>query len=280
MLSSREFRCVAAVALCFAKAAAANPIIVGVGGEVDTADSRSLSLFTEVGIGDDTWVSAAFGWTDSDREVVDITTKYADIAIDHHFRPLGFRLSAAYWGDDDLLDSNDLRASLYLRGDKGSLALELQRRQFDLTIGAGILLDRVVVEFEADGIGFSGSLPLNERLTVYANAMDYDYSRDIRIQPNVDTLRLFSRSRLSMINSLVDYRASAGLDISFGLKSLDLRIARWRTEVDQGDVDSISLGLLLPASNSADAEVRLAYDDSENFGGATVLSVFFYLFDD
>lgn len=268
------------VALAVAGAARANPIIIGVGGEVDTADSRAFSLFTDIGLTDDTWVSGSVAWTDTDREFFDITTKYADIGLDHNFKPVGFRVAAAYWGDQGLLESNDVRGSLYLRGDKGSISFEYEYRQFDLTVGSDFLQDPVEVEFDADGIGFSASLPVNDRLTLYASGMDYEYSRDIRLQPNTDILRAFSRSRLSMINSLIDYRAGIGVDLAFGLRHVDLRFARWRTEVDQGDIDSISAGLLMPAGRSADIEFRLAYDDSENFGGATVLSVFFYLFDD
>ena len=85
-------------------------------------------------------------------------------------------------------------------------------------------------------------------------------------------------SRLSIVNSLVDARVSAGVEFSFGNRSLDLRFARWRTEVDQGDIDSIGIGFLTPISDAADIEIRAAYDDSDNFGGATVLSFFLYLY--
>ena len=260
--------------------AAANPLIVGLGAEVDDADNLAYSLFADVGLLDDTWLSASLARTESDRGAFDLSTLYADIGIDHHFKPVGVRLGAAYWGDDDLLDSRDIRGSVYLRGEKGSVSVDYQRRNFDLTIGGGMARNPVSVDFSADGIGLSASMPLNERFRIYAGGMDYDYSRNIRIQPNVDTLRLFGRSRLSLVNSLVDFRASAGLEISFGLRSLDFRVARWRTEVDQGDIDSYGVGFLMPAGDAADIELRVAYDDSENFGGATVFSFFLYLFDD
>lgn len=262
--------------MLFAGASAANPLIVGFGAEGDSADSRAYSFFTDIGLTDNTWITGSVARTDTDRQFFDLKTQYADLGIDHFFKPVGIRLSAAYWGDENLLESNDIRGALYLRGERGSIAFEYQRRDFDLTIGA----DSFVVEFAADGFGLTASLPINERLTVYASGMDFEYSRDIRIQPNVDTLRIFSASRLSMVNSLIDYRASVGLDIEFGHHRLDFRIARWRTEVDQGDIDSYAIGFLTPAADVADIEFRLAYDDSENFGGATVFSVFFYIFDE
>ena len=72
----------------------------------------------------------------------------------------------------------------------------------------------------------------------------------------------------------------AGIDLAFGSRHVDFRFARWRTEVDQGDIDSYGVGFLTPAGPAADIEFRLAYDDSETFGGATVFSVFLYLFDE
>ncbi len=278
--SSRSWFFATTVAAVFAALdpAAANPLIVGLGAEVDDADNRAYSLFADVGLLDETWLSASLARTESDRGSFDLSTLYADIGIDHHFKPLGVRLGAAYWGDDDLLDSRDLRGSLYLRGEAGSVSVDYQRRNFDLTIGDGNRRERATVDFSADGIGVSASMPLNERFRIYASGMDYDYSRNIRIQPNVDTLRFFGRSRLSLVNSLVDFRASAGLEIAFGLRRLDFRFARWRTEVDRGDIDSYGIGFLTPAGDAADIELRLAYDDSENFGGATVFSFFLYLF--
>ena len=274
------FASTAAAAFAVLNPAAANPLVVGLGAEVDDADNLAYSLFADVGLLDETWLSASLARTESDRGSFDLSTLYADIGIDHHFKPLGVRLGAAYWGDDDLLDSKDIRGSVYLRGEKGSVSVDYQRRNFELTIGGGIPRNPTTVDFSADGIGVSASMPLNERFRIYASGMDYDYSRNIRIQPNVDTLRFFGRSRLSLVNSLVDFRASAGLEISFGLRSLDFRFARWRTEVDRGDIDSYGIGFLMPAGDAADIELRLAYDDSENFGGATVFSFFLYLFDE
>ncbi len=259
---------------------AANPIIIGLGAEGDTADSRAFTVFTDIGLTDDTWISGSVGRTDTDRDLFDLTTLYADVGIDHHFDPVGIRLTGAYWGDEDLLESKDVRGAIYLRGERGSVSAEFERRNFDLTVDLPLLDAPLTVDFSADGIGLSGTFELDDRVSLYAGGMDYDYSRDIRIQPNVDTLRFFSLSRLSMVNSLVDFRASVGLDVEIGQSRLDFRIARWRTEVDQGEIDSYAVGFLTPAGNATDVEFRLAYDDSENFGGATVFSVFIYLFDE
>ena len=257
----------------------ANPVVVGIGAEADDANSRLVTVFTDIGLTEKTWLSGSFARTDTEREVFDLTTYSADVAIDHHFNPLGVRLGVGYWGDDDLLESNDVSASFYYRGETGSASLELERRDFDLTVNR-ILFDPLTVGFRADGVGLSASYALTDRVRLFGSVMDYEYSRDLRIQPNVDTLRFFGLSRLSIVNSLVDQRASVGLDFSIGSRSLDVRYARWRTEVDRGTIDSIGFGFLTPGGSDADLELRLTYDDSENFGGATVFSVFLYLYDE
>ena len=108
--------------------------------------------------------------------------------------------------------------------------------------------------------------------------MVYDYSRNLRIQQDIDVLAFISRSRLGMINSLVDNRYSTGLEYRFGLQSIDLNVGRWQTAIDGGSVDSLSVGFLTPVSDRLDAEVRLSYDDSEIYGETRALSIYIYYF--
>ena len=101
------------VALSTADPVAANPIVIGIGAETDDADSRAYSLFTDIGLTDDTWLSASVARTDTDRELFDISTQYADIGIDHHFKPFGVPLRGGYRGDDDLRHTAVDSVSLY-----------------------------------------------------------------------------------------------------------------------------------------------------------------------
>jgi hypothetical protein len=117
-----------------------------------------------------------------------------------------------------------------------------------------------------------------DRLVFRLSGMFYEYSRDIRIQPDIDALRFLSASRLSLINSLLDYRLNAGVEYRFGLRSVNFSVGRWKTAVDQGKVDSFGVGFLTPMSNRTDIEFRLSFDDSENFGNTTALTVYLYYF--
>ena len=88
--------------------------IVSLGAEADNADGTAGSLAVSVGVTKNTWISSAVAKSSVDlsREM-NIDTLYGDVGIDHWFEPLGFRLSFAYWGDSDILDSDDTRAALY-----------------------------------------------------------------------------------------------------------------------------------------------------------------------
>jgi hypothetical protein len=259
-------------------AADSDGYILGFGGEADTAGGRAVAVFGDVGVTKDTWLSAFLARTRTGNGPTSLDTDLADVAIDHWFRPLGIRLGVAYWGDDEVLDSGDLRASIYFRNDALSVSADYERRNFDLTFGTNVLPRPRVAEFHGDGYGAKARFAVGDATSFSFSGMGYHYSRNINLQPNIDVLRVFSTSRLGLMNSLLDYRFSAGIDRSLGLRIVDLRLERWQTAIDQGRVDSIGAGLLAPVNQFSDMEFRFAYDYSETFGKTITLSVFYYFF--
>ena len=270
---------VAALVLAAASPATADHVI-SLGLEADTEESKAVSLLGSFAVADETWVTGSVSRSRSEGQVFDIETWFFDLGVDHYFGPLGVRAGVGYWGESELLDSNDLRAALYWKNDRASLSLDYERRAFDLTVRS-LLLDRPRrVEFDADGIGLSARARLTDTVSVYANGMHFDYSRDISLEPNVDVLRFFALSRLSTYNSLIENRLSAGVEFSFGSRVVDVRAASWETAVFGDRVDSLGVGLLMPIGAASDLELRLETDDSDSAGRATVFSVFFYFYGD
>lgn len=253
--------------------------VLGIGADADTADGKSLTLFGDVSVGENTWLSALASVSQFDSRGVERNTLLADAALDHFFEPVGIRIGGTYWGDPDILDSRDLHGSLYVRGEPGSLALNFERRNFEFDLQSDLLRGRTV-SFDAIGWGLSSRLALNDDVDIFLSGMRYDYSRNLRIQPDIDILRYLASSRLSMINSLVDDRISVGLEYRWGLKTMDITAGRWQTAVDGADVDSVSIGYLTPVGERLDLELRLAVDESESFGHSTALSVYLYFFGD
>ncbi len=263
--------------VCNGSAIAAD-YILGFGAVADSEDGRAFTAFGDFGIRENTWLSATVGTTETESVVGGFSTTFADVGIDHYFKPFGIRISGAYWGDSKILDSEDVRAALYYRNDKASFSVDYERRNFDFVLQANLLRDAREAEFHADGWGMTNRMQIGDRTTFRLSGMVYDYSRDIRIQPEIDVLRFLSASRLSLINSLIDYRINAGVEFRFGLRSVDLSLGRWKTAVDQSKVDSYTIGFLTPMTDRTDFEIRLSFDDSESFGNTTALTVYLYYF--
>jgi len=258
---------------------AAGEFVIAGGAEVDSADGLAVALFGNVAVGDETWLSGSIARSRVDLELRDeLQTWYADIGVDHYFDPAGFRLGVAYWGDDDILDSVDLRASLYFRGDRGSLSFDYEYRDFELVLPRIGMLSRRRVNFDANGVGLGARLDLTDTIDLSVKGIAYDYSVDLRLDPNRDIVNLISVSRLSLINSLVDYRANIGLGIDFGFKRLEFDIAQWEGAVAGARTNSYSLRFLTPVGERNDIEFGIGYDDSESYGQVTIFSIFLYFY--
>lgn len=270
---------IATALLCLVCGSArADGYILGAGVALDTEDAIALTAFGDLAVRDDTWLSATVGTTETEAVIGGFETTFYDLGIDHYFDPVGIRLVGSYWGDADILDSDDFRVSLYYRDDIASFSANYERRDFDFIFGSILLQTRRKVEFHADGWGMTNRIRFGDSVTFHLGGMFYEYSRRIRIEPDIDVLRFLSASRLSLINSLIDYRVSAGVEYAFGLRSVDVSAGTWKTAVDQSKVDSWSIGFLTPMTDRTDIEFRLSFDDSENFGRTTALTAYLYYF--
>lgn len=252
--------------------------IIAVGAEGDSSDSLAFSAFADFGLTEKTWLSVTAAKAEAEGAISQLNTVYGDIGLDHYFDPIGIRIGAAYWGDDDILDSVDIRSSLYVRTKAVSIAAEYEKRNFDFLFNLEPLLDRRQVDFEADGYGLNFRATGGKRVSLYIRGMSYDYSVDLTRLQNISDLSFLSASRLSLANSLLNHRVDAGMDIKFGLKMLNLELGNRQTAIDAGGVDSFSVGFLFPASDASDIELRVGYDDSDIFGNTTILSFFWFFY--
>lgn len=281
------FRKLAIVFLCGAlligtmvgtASAEAGDFVFGAGAEADSEDGLSFGLIGDVGLGSDTWLSA--GVAHSDVEVPrqqEIDTWYADLGLDHFFDPVGVRVGAAYWGSSELLESSDVRASVYSRGESGTLSIDGEFRDFEFHFAPNDVLRRTTVGFDGTGLGLSGRIKVTDWLNLRAGGMRYEYSRNLTVA-NTDILDVVTVSRLSVLSSLVDWRASAGIGIDAGARQWQLDISRWRGIVDRSDNRGATVSFLTSMTRQSDIEVSLGYDDSDLYGGVTVLSVFVYFY--
>ena len=267
--------------LTASSAIAAEGHMVGGGVESDSDSGLSAALIGGIGFTGDTWLSA--GVAQSKVDLVsgrELETRYADIELDHHFDPIGIRIGAAYWGDSDVLESNDWRAAAYYRNDATTVSFEYEYRDFDFTIPSVDFLATRRVMFDADGFGLSLKFKTSENSSLRLRGMKYDYSVPFRPVDNVDAARLVSVTRLSLINSLVDHRASLSLNIDQGLKNWDIDISTWEGILDRSRTKSLTVRYLVPMTDGTDIELGVGYDDSELYGDVTFFSLFLFFYGD
>jgi len=255
----------------------AEGFVLGIGAEGDSSDGRAFSALGDFSVGGKSWISFTASAAETQGIIQDNQTVLGDLSFDHFFEPVGIRIGAAYWGNSDILDSRDINGSLYVRGKAGSLSANFEQRKFEFDLQSDLLQGRTA-KFSADGWGLSARLSLGERVNLYLGGMVYDYSRNLRIQPDIDVLAFISRSRLSMINNLIDDRFNVGVEFKFGLRSVDVTAGQWQTAIDGSTIDSYSIGFLTPLTDRTDAEIRFSYDESEVYGRTTAVSFYLYYF--
>jgi hypothetical protein len=253
--------------------------MLGGGIETDTAEGSSAALIAGVGISEKTWLSGSIAKSSlelSNRQGLD--SRFADIELDHHFDPVGIRVGAAYWGDPDVLESDDLRASLYFRNERLMLSADYEFRDFNFIIPSVDFLTRREFMFDADGIGVTARFQPSENTSLRIRGIKYDYSVPFRAIDSVDAARLLSVSRLSLINSLVDNRASVLLGVDKGDRRWEIDFSSWEGAIMRSRTNSITLRYLMPLTDKTDIEFGLGYDDSELYGGVTFLSLYLYFY--
>lgn len=258
--------------------AASDGYMIGGGVETDTDSATSVSIVGSVGLAKSTWLSGAVARSSSElgRRFRSETMLW-DVEFDHSFGPLGFRLGAGYWGDPDILESRDLRGSLYWQNDVATLSGEVESRRFQLTT-PGIRLPPREFPFDADGLGLSARFRLGDKLMLRFSGMKYDYSVNFRPVRGQDVIDLLSVSRQSLINSLVDSRAQVALAVNQGTKRWEFDLATSKSALVGDRTNSLTLRYLQPMSDTSDIEFSLGYDASDLYGSATFLSLYLYFY--
>lgn len=267
------------VLLLGGRAVAGEGYVLGGGVEADTEDGLAVSIIGEIGLTEQTWLSAALARNTAESPFrQNLDTWFADLGIDHWWKPLGVRAGVAYWGDNDTLDSTDLRTSLYWRGDKSSIAADYEHRDFSVLFPGTALFPGREADFAADGVGLSARFEVSETVSLGLSGIDYDYDVNLKLDTNRPLLQLLSFSRLSLINSLVDYRATATVGVDVGESSWQFDAATWKGEVDGSSSKSATVRYLTPISDRADVELSLGVDDSELYGNVTFFSVYVFFY--
>jgi len=252
-----------------------------IGGRVDTdsADGIAALVFGDIALSDKTNVYGSYGKSSVPLpRGLDLRTAYADVGVDHWFGPIGARAEIAYWGDNDFLDSIDGRGALYWRGERATLTLNLEYRDFEFDVFRSDFLSGRDIRFHSKGAGLRASFSLTDTVTVSASGIDYDYNVNLSRGANRDIVDFLSVSRLSLINSLISYRIGAGIGVDIGTRRLGFDHSVWEGEVDGSKTRSSTLSFLTPVSARTDLQFGIGIDDSDDLDAITFFSIQLFVY--
>lgn len=265
--------------LILSPAWAVEDYVFGGGVESDSTDGLSGAVFADIGLTDKTRLSGSFGKSTVPLpRGVDLNTSYGDIGFDHWFEPLGVQMEVAYWGDGDILDSVDWRGALYWRNDKVTLSADMEYRDFEFDIFRNDVLPGQDVRFHAKALGASANIKLSDKVSLNLGGINYEYNVNLKLDANSRIIEYLSVSRLSLINSLIDYRVGGGLGLDVGKRRWDFSYLTWKGEVDGSKTHSATVHFVTPIGGSSDIQFGLGVDDSDTYGSVTFFSVFLYFY--
>ncbi|MEO1034987.1 MAG: hypothetical protein AAFX44_05435 [Pseudomonadota bacterium] len=277
----------AALLGAWAFAATASPAyaldyVLGGGVGADDSNGRSLAGLVDVGLTESTFVTLTAAVSDADTVTSNIETRSYDLTISQDFEPFSFSLGAGRWGDDDLIESDDLRARIAVDVGAWRFGIDGERRDIELVFQIVPIGDfdgrRITAGVNGDGFGGNVRYRGDDGWSVSLRGMTWDYDR------NVDGLALFDLTRrvnpttLTLAGALRDssYLATAEWPIGDHLVGIELG----RDELAIGDlvVESATVLWTIPSSARTDLELSLGYSESDDGDGAFYASVFVYFF--
>jgi hypothetical protein len=138
---------------------------------------------------------------------------------------------------------------------------------FTLTGPLGNTLRRTA-EVSADSYGVDLRLTLAQRWRLFLAAAEYDYDRNLNVIPRIDRLNLLSASTLTLANSFIDDERWLGIEGDLGRTLLNLRFATDRSAIDDSQLETVDIALLMPIHLRMDLEVNLGHGRSE-FGSGS-----------
>ena len=285
MFCSSLARVLLMVTLCSVPAAHAQETakvwLLSLGAQVDDDGSAGYGVGVDVGVTENTWLSLYGGLSHSPDELANVTTQTLVAGLDQQFGAVGFTLGLESWGERDEVESFDASGSIYFAGERYRLALRGERRDIDIGFTITGFDGRQVkrsVSVTADGLGASARLQLTERWQLTADAMSYDYSRDLSVLPRLQVFDFLASSALTLANSFIDVEWGAGIEFDLSDKALSLQWRQDRSAVDAGELHSISLAALLPVADRWDLELSFGLSDAEGLDSALFGGVYLFYY--
>lgn len=258
-----------------------HPWAIGLGAQIAGEGSFNTAASFDIAVTDTTWLRASGSLGESPDNRGDVQTSTLSAGIDQSFGALGLTLDLQRWGDPDLVESDDIKASIYLRGDAVTVGLLGERREIDLTFsvtGIGGDVFSRTVGFTADGWGLRFSAKPVENWRFFASGRKYNYSANLAALPRIQLVDFLFASTLTLANSLVEFETSVGVERTFSDHAVFLNYGRDRSAVDRTFLESVDVGFLVPAGRRVDVELVFGISNSDDFGSETFGGVYLFIY--
>ncbi len=255
--------------------------VVGLGLAIDNGDGYGASALFDYSFNDQASAYISVATTRADARPNDVTTRDWSVGGRYNFGVIGVELFGGQSGDPDDFDSDDLSLGIFHRGEHWQFGARYLQREIDLIFRLALLPEapRVAVPLRADGYRINARYRHDSGASVGASTQRFDYDRDLTPLGGRFIVQRLSPTTLSLASSLLD--RSSTLDVEFpleGSRAISLLVARDTLAGSLGDVDSVSLGYLMPAGRRGDLDISLGFSKGDGVfddGNTAFISVLY-----
>ncbi|MEO0575917.1 MAG: hypothetical protein AAF004_10670 [Pseudomonadota bacterium] len=250
--------------------------VLGIGASADNNDGVSASVFGDYSFNQSLSVSADYASVSADAVPDSITTRDWSVGARYDFGPLGIAARGGQSGDPKDFDADDVQLEVFHSGERWQWSARYLRRDIDLRFRT--TLNEQPVEFSipltADGYRASIAYRTASKWRWQLTHRRYDYDRDLSPLSGRFITRRLSPTTLTLSSALLDDSTEVSVEMPLpGSRALSLQMGRDTLAGNLGEVDSISIGFLMPAGIRGDLELALGTSDSS--GLASDSSVYF-----
>jgi hypothetical protein len=243
--------------------------MLGLAAESDENSNDSVLATVNWGVTKATWLNATLSRSTSSADRADVKADSVVLGVDHRFEKIGIAFDAEHWGDSGVLETRDYRGTLYVDRERFRVALTYEDRSIDIPFTVTGPLGRQfsrTANVPAHGVAIDARVVPAPLWTIYFNAAEYDFERDLSLLPRIGRFNLLSTSTLTLANSFVDRVRMIGMQREFGAVAFNMSFMRDRSAIDGSILDTTSAAVLFPVGRRFDLEVQVGSGRSDLFG--------------
>ena len=222
--------------------------------QVDEDSNESLLVNLNWGVTPRTWLSFSAGRSSSPADRADVSADTLVAAVDHRFDAVGVTFEVEDWGDSGVLETQDLRASVYVARERFRVGVGFEDRDIEIPFTlagpfGGTL--RRTARLSADGLALDVRVEPADAGSCTSAPMEYDYESDLAVLPRIDGLNLLSTSTLTLANSFLDHLRMIGFERELGRTLLHVTFTTDESAVDGSEFETLEAGVLFPVRQRA-----------------------------